>query len=268
MIAVVLALAVTALGGGQVFPPHALYGYIDGGAELFLEYGFVELEVRHYGLGVAAADDQAALDVEIYRMRDAAAAVGVYLATCGREQPWPEVTARNSANPYQITVLAGTTFLVVKNRTGDPALRLEMIALANEVVAASPPVALPDFWRDLPAEGRVPRSEHLFRGRFALDAIYTFGDGDPLLVEQDALGAGARYQDADGGTCRRMVVTYRDEAAARAALTHLGEHLDATLTVLVRGGDLLTWREPAGRFGRAERRGVCLDIAVQLAALP
>src|SRR5512146_1704116 len=50
-----------------------LYGYIDGGAELFLEYGFEQLTVQKYRNG---ADE---FTVEAYRMTDPAAATGIYL---------------------------------------------------------------------------------------------------------------------------------------------------------------------------------------------
>ncbi len=179
------------------FAPQALYGHINGGAELFLEFGFVGLDVQG--------------GVESYRMADAAAALGVYLAKCGVEAPWDEVRARNTGGDYQLMAVKGTLFLIVKNPDGDPAARPEMIATANALLdreAEAPPLAI---WDQLPAEGRIPGSEFLFRGRFALDPVFTFGEGDVLQIEGRALGAGARYaergwravQAAGGRLCGR-----------------------------------------------------------------
>ena len=44
-----------------------------------------------------------------------------------------------------------------------------------------------------------------------------FGDGDVLLIEGRALGAGARFTAADGASYRRLVMEYADDAAAAAA---------------------------------------------------
>jgi hypothetical protein len=51
---------------------NALFGYMDGGAELFREYGFAHLTAQEIRL-----DDQQLL-VEIFRMRDSVAAFGIF----------------------------------------------------------------------------------------------------------------------------------------------------------------------------------------------
>lgn len=63
----------------RVFSREDLYGYIDGGAELFLELGFDQLTLQKYRNGASE------FAVEIYRMTDPAAATGIYLMKCGKE---------------------------------------------------------------------------------------------------------------------------------------------------------------------------------------
>jgi hypothetical protein len=58
-----------------------LYGHIDGGAELFYEFGFRDLRVERWTRG-----DQA-LVVERYRMEGPPAALGIYLAVGGGGEP-------------------------------------------------------------------------------------------------------------------------------------------------------------------------------------
>lgn len=255
ILAMALTVALTAAAEpARHFAPQALYGHINGGAELFLEFGFVGLDVQG--------------GVESYRMTDAAAALGVYLAKCGLEAPWDEVRARNTGGDYQLMAVKGTLFLIVKNPDGDPAARPAMIATANALLdheAAAPPLAI---WDQLPTEGRIPGSEFLFRGRFALDPVFTFGEGDVLQVEGRALGAGARYAEADGAQFKRLVVVYVDDGAAAAAFSHLVANVDPYLTIVERGDDILVLRDHAGRFAVVQRTGPRLDIAVDLAARP
>jgi hypothetical protein len=236
------------------FAPQALYGYIDGGAELFLEFGFVGLDVQG--------------DIESYRLTDAAAALGVYLAKCGVEAPWADVRARNTGGDYQLMAVKGTLFMIVKNLDGDPAARPAMVAAANALLDVEPAADALAIWEELPAVGRVPGSEFLFRGRFALDPVFTFGEGDVLQIEGHALGAGARYTDAAGAEVRRLAIVYLDAAAAGAALAHLVANLDPYLTVIDHRNDRLVLRDHAGRFAVVQQFGRRLEIALDLVARP
>ena len=57
-------------GSPTVFQGESLYEHINGGADIYYEYGFVEVALEYYGNG----DKE--VSVEIYRMDDAAAAFG------------------------------------------------------------------------------------------------------------------------------------------------------------------------------------------------
>src|ERR1035437_10095412 len=78
----------------RVFTRADLYGYIDGGAELFLELGFDELTLQKYRNG---ANEFA---VEISRMTDPAAATGIYLMKCGKETRDPAFKERHTLNRH------------------------------------------------------------------------------------------------------------------------------------------------------------------------
>lgn len=266
------APAVTAAGAAPDlhFEPQGLYGYINGGSELFLEFGFEGLDVYRHRLADAPADDPDAgrLDVEVYRMTDAVAALGIYLAKCGQEQPWDGVHARCTGSDYQLTAVRGTLFVQVNNFAGDAAARPEMVRLANGVLEREDRAAPLPIWNRLPVEGRVPGSEFLFRGRFALDPIYTFGPGDALQVEQGALGVGARYTLPSGAVIKRLVVVYPGPDAAAAALAHLQTHLDPYLTVERRDAGELVFRDWEGQHGRVRLVGGRLEIALHLPEVP
>ena len=241
------------------FAPQGLYGHINGGAELFLEFGFTGLDVYH------ATDD---LDVEVYRMADPAAALGIYLAKCGDETPWPEVPARNTASAYQLTAVRGSLFVQVNNFGGDPAARPAMVDLARTHLEAEPEAAPLAIWDELPADGRVPGSTFLLRGRFTLDPIYTFGAGDVLQLETSgALGAGARYARGDE-TIKRLVIAYPDADAAAAALDHVTANLDSYLTPVRSSDGELVFRDWEELYGHLRRDGALLRVGLHLPAPP
>ena len=86
-----------------------LFDYIDGGADLFLEFGFEELIVQHYSEG------QNELGLEMYRMESPEAALGIYLMKRGQESPHPDVPARNSADRLQFAILKNSYFILINN---------------------------------------------------------------------------------------------------------------------------------------------------------
>jgi Family of unknown function (DUF6599) len=254
------------------FEPHGLYGHINGGAELFLEFGFASLDVRSYliapGGEVSAAADSQQIDVELYRMTDAAAALGIYLAKCGKERPQNAIEARHTANAYQLTAVAGTLFLQVNNFSGEATNLDTMIELANGILAKEKPAPPLAIWKFLPEKGRISGSEFLFRGRFGLEPVYTFGSGDVLQIEGRALGAGARYDDGDGKITRHLTVVYPDAAEAAKALAHLQDNLDPYLTVIERETARLVFKDYAGEYGSVHLVDNRLDIAVRLEQIP
>jgi hypothetical protein len=69
----------------RTFTGQDLFNHIDGGAELFLEFGFVKLSVQAYASG------KAELTLNAYEMESSASALGIYLMKMGRETPFAEV---------------------------------------------------------------------------------------------------------------------------------------------------------------------------------
>jgi hypothetical protein len=60
-------------GAPQTYTPENLYDYIDGGADLYLSYGFEKLATASYDRGADVS-----LTVDVYRQRDAYGGFGIY----------------------------------------------------------------------------------------------------------------------------------------------------------------------------------------------
>ncbi len=240
----------------------ALYNVIDGGAELFLEMGFADLQVQKYrGAGAEIA-------VEAYRMENPAAALGIYLLKCSRETPLAGIAGRHSGDRFQVALVKGDCFVFVNNFSGREELLPVVVELANRVAAAIPPAAPVRELDILPADGQVPGTALLLRGPYSLQAVFTLGDGDVLQLNGRTFAAAAVYREADGTDYTLIVAPYGDAALARAAFANLRRRLDPYLQVLEAGDDFIVFKDFQNLFGRAELRGQRIAIRVKLARKP
>jgi len=293
------------IGSRASFDRNGLFNYIDGGAELFLEFGFQILQLQRYG----RQKDE--ISVEAYLMEDPAAALGIYLLKCGPESPIPALPARNSGDRYQLAMVRGATYIVINNYSGAPELLPVMGELATKVLASLEPVPetasgailelLPQpgsgapellpvmgelaakvlaslepvpetasgaILELLPQPGQIPGTRRIIRGPYSLQSIFTFGEGDMLLLEGKILAAAADYRECDGSAYSRIMVRYPDEGYARAAFLHLQNHLDSYIRVLNRSQDRFVFVDFQNRYGRVERRNDLVDIGVRFVHNP
>jgi len=238
-----------------------LYGYIDGGAELFLEYGFEQLTVQKYRKG----SDQ--FTVEAYRMTDGPAAAGVYMMKAGRETPVSGFKERHTANRYQIQFSRGRFFVVLNNLSGKEALAGDLVKFASYIASKLPPASPIVELQTLPREGMVPGSARLVRGAYGLQAVYTLGDGDILLLERKLTAATADYRSTNGAYTL-ILATYPDPAHAKRAFDHLQKNLDRYLKVVDQTPGRFVFEDYSKKYGVVSVVGRRLEARVKLAQKP
>jgi hypothetical protein len=238
----------------RTFTGQDLFNQIDGGAEIFLEFGFVRLRLQSY------VRDEAELTLNAYEMESAASALGIYLMMMGRETPYPEVAARNSAEETQMTIVKGRYFIQVDNLGDVRASKAEAVALANAFLAglAEEPAVTPLV--ALPAEGKVTGSERLVRGPYGLQAQFTFGEGDILSLGGRIFGALAEYRMPGGSAFTRLIVPYPDPERAAEALVRLKANLDPYLKVVADRPDGFEFVDFQSKKGTVARSGAVLDL--------
>ncbi|MFH1680291.1 MAG: DUF6599 family protein [Candidatus Eisenbacteria bacterium] len=239
-----------------------LYGHIDGGAELFYELGFRDLRVERY------RNDGTELVLENYRMESPEAALAIYLATRGEENPVGAIGERNSGNRFQLIAVKGDTYLQVNNHTGEATLLPVMAALAEGALADVETGDAAKLLDLLPREGLVPGSERIVRGPYSLQAIFTFGDGDILRLGGKTFGVAGNVV-AGGDSSRTMIrIPYPDVEKARGAFANLVENLDPYLETIRADPDRLLFRDYREKYGEAFLRDSLLEIRVNLAEPP
>jgi len=249
-------------GTCEKYEPAGLYNVIDGGAELFLEMGFTDLQVQKY------ACSGSEIAVEAYRMENEAAALGMFLLKCSKETRLPGIADRHSGDRFQIALLKSNYFIFINNFGGREDLLPVMTTLAKQISAAIPagmPVRELDI---LPAENQVPGTALLLRGPYSLQSVYTLGMGDILLLEGKIFAAAAVYREVSGPSYTMIVVPYADAALARAAFANLRRNLDPYLQVLGAAADFFVFKDFQNCFGRVGIHGNRIVILVKLSQQP
>lgn len=250
-----------AVGPLRVFTSADLYGYINGGAEAFLEIGFEQLTVQRY------KDGANEVTIDLYRMSDPTAAHGIYIARCGKETPDPAVKARHTASRHQILLQKHRYYVQVNNSAGGAANAPNLVKAAQAVAARLPADAPVAALALLPKSGLVAGSARLFRGPVGLQAVYTLGDGDILRLGGKLTAAAGDYKDA-GGAYSLVVAEYPTPAAASAAFKHLTSNLDTYLKPSSSTDTRLVFVDYDKKYGVASVAGNRLEVRLHLAKPP
>jgi hypothetical protein len=233
-----------------------LYGRINGGAELFLEFGFEELTVQHYRNG----EEEVAL--ELYRMKDKAAAMGIYLMKCGLETPDESFLERHTISRYQLIGIQDRYYFQLDNLEGKDHGRSAMLGLARELSSHLPdskPWQIPDWFGQ---EGLVPGTLRIIRGTFSLEPIYTLGEGNLLQLNSRSISVAGRFQDSQGQITTRIVAAYSDDSEVSAAFRYLRSHLDSSISILQQGETEFHFKDFEGKQGHCARKNLQIEIRV------
>jgi len=254
----------------KVFTSADLYGYIDGGAEAFLEFGFEQLTVQKY------RDGASEISIELYRMSDATAARGIYLARCGKETPDPSLKERHTAGRHQVLLQRDRYYLLVNNTAGGAANAANLPKAAQAVASRMPADGPVTALSLLPRPGLIAGSARLFRGPVGLQAIYTLGEGDILQLDGKVTAAAGDYTSqtspgvvsgvASGYTL--IVAEYPTPAAAAAALANVSARLDSYLKARSATAARLVFEDYEKKFGVVTVTGRRLEARIHLTRPP
>lgn len=246
----------------QYYPGASLYGHIDGGAELFFEFGFDQAIVQRYLSG------KEQFTVEIYRMNDPVAALGVYLIKAGREAPDPLLKVRHTVGTLQLAFVRGQYFGLITNESGKPERRTALLAFAASIASRLPADRPIQELSRLPKLPILPETIRFVRGPMGLESMVTFGPGDVLDLKGKVLGVAGDYLQASGQPATVMVIDYPNPSAATSALERLRTGLDPEWTVIDRAKGRLFLKNNEGKFTEARRDGARITLDIGLEVFP
>ncbi|HUU00918.1 MAG TPA: DUF6599 family protein [Myxococcota bacterium] len=211
-----LVTGVTACGKPEHFIGKKLFDYMDGGAELYLAYGFSDIGVRNYSQAAVK------LTVEIYRLGSPADAFGAF-------------SHRSKGKAVEIgipAVLANGMLSFFKGRLyvrlvakSDPTGAAEVLVAAGKSLAAKLPGKSepPADIAHLPA-GAVGGSLRYLPNPQTARTVWFDGEGD-ILLSRDARAVTAFYAAGDNDIQLTRVI-YPTPQAAQAACQALVKKLE------------------------------------------
>jgi len=246
----------------RVFKKAALFNHINGGAEIFHEFGFDELIVQNYKEGT----DEIA--IEIYEMECPTSALGIYLMKCGHETPINDITARNSGNRFQITIFSGKYFIQINNFSGNKKNIPGMVQFSQFLLSPIKTTNHIEVLNYLPQKNLIPGSKRIIRGKYGLEPIYTFGQGDILRLNRKIFAVVGDYKIEANKVFTQLLIPYPDEKYATEVLRDLTENLDPYLEIVQQGKTKIIIKDYQNKYGIIERKKSLMEIKIHLNSLP
>ncbi len=147
-------------GPPQEFKGEDLYIYIDGGAEIYREYGFKEVLVQEY-----KNREGNGLSLEIFQMTGPEAAYGMYTFKRSLRGTPVEAGAEGQIEDYYLNLWKGNTLVTVTGQNESPATARGLLGLARAVAARIPGRSdQPRLVAELPPHGLIASSVRYFKG--------------------------------------------------------------------------------------------------------
>lgn len=120
----------------DTYTGQSLFGYINGGADLYLEYGFVRLYVNEYRYNGEE------LKAEIWVMEDEASAYGVYALSHSSCTEWNTAGSFSCISRYQVAAAQGPLFISVTSPSGTLEAQHGCLVIVRKILAKNPQ----DLW--------------------------------------------------------------------------------------------------------------------------
>lgn len=182
--------------GDSVYTPENLWDIIDGAAELFLSYGFVDLQIREFA-------DTAGTDVrvELYRHSSGTNAFGMYSQERNPGCHYIEIGTQGYVEDKVLNFLSGVFYVKISSHRGGTE-GIDAMVLIGSLVARHlhQESGWPSPLARLPAERRLPNTESYiaenFLGYRSLRSAFT-----------------ARYE----GGCTLFLMEFGSASLARSA---------------------------------------------------
>jgi hypothetical protein len=226
----------TATGAPQEFEGDDLFIYIDGGADIYQEYGFARTAVQDYSDGKGRS-----VSLEVFEMTDADAAFGMYtFKTTGKGEPL-ELGQGGQIEDYYLNFWKGRYLYTITGFDDAPETvgGLRAVGKAADLqtsASGSPPALI----RRLPAEGLDSRSVKYVRGRIGLANIFPPATRGNLFVRE-----GVR---ADYGPGRLFLFECGGSDGAEKTMSALA-------AILAGAPSFQDYRKSGGRLSAEDGRG-------------
>jgi hypothetical protein len=176
----------------ETYVGESLFEYIDGGAEIYHQYGFVDVVTAHY------THDQTEIVVDIYRFENADNAYGLFSSLRPLEPTVVDYGIEGFASGTTVDFVKGRYLVRLVGYDDSPETSAALLSMAKEFDGLVPgKITLPQMFALFPADGRMKSTLKMqaesFLGQKALSDVYTIdysvdGETVTLFLTNDATG--------------------------------------------------------------------------------
>ncbi len=203
-------------GDPEHYEGEELYAYINGGAEIYHEYGFRRVVLQDYRDGQGRS-----VSLEIFEMDTPAAAYGMFtFKRSGQGKP-VALGAEAELESYYVNFWKGPFLVTLTGFDEQPGTVEGLLALGAAVERRLPGTGdRPRLAGALPPEELRPGSVRSIRGWLGLNSLYPFPSARGLDFDEGIGGAydsGARLIVLDHGQEGRAEGSWRESVASLAA---------------------------------------------------
>jgi len=112
----------------ETFTGGSLWGYMNGGADIYLEYGFDILRVEEF-----SREDEN-IKLELFKMDDPVSAFGIYSIKTFRCRDKDVIARPDCLNPYQYQLAYGNYYIQLVNESGTGKVNKDMITIVEALI--------------------------------------------------------------------------------------------------------------------------------------
>jgi hypothetical protein len=213
------------IGTAQVFEGQNLFDLINGGAEIYHEFGFRRALSQDYG-----GAERRVIALEVFEMEDAAAAYGAYSFKISGKGKALELGDAAMLEDYYLNLRRGPFVVTLTGMTVDEVTVEGLVRIARVVAEKIQESGqVPPLVTDLVAGNRTPETSYYLRGELALANVAPFAAGVRFDMTD---GAAARFSDHT-----ELILRYPDAQRARqqfgVVVGELGDRAGAAIVLVV-----------------------------------
>jgi hypothetical protein len=190
-------------GKPQVFSPGILYEYINGAADLYLDYEFQELTVTEY-----KGEKKAGVIIEVYRHRDPTQAFGIYSQERLSDAKYLDLGAQGYYEPGLMNFLSGPYYVKINGFNigeEDERILLPFARKVEEILGEK--TSFPSILSSFPSEGKKKNTEKFISRDFLGYPFFHSG----YTADYEVAGNKFKVFVIEGKNledCRRMMERY------------------------------------------------------------
>lgn len=207
----------------KYYDPESLYDYINGGAELYISYGFKEVLSRTF----TNADGEE-IQVEIFDMQNPENAYGVFSQQ--REEEETQFGQGSQVVLGSIIFWKDRYFVSMMNHNETPEVKKGMREIAASIGSRIKNEGeKPDIIQYLPKDNLDPASIRFFKHYIWLNAYYYIAEENYFNIDKQTGAVLAKYNTGDPRTIM-LLIEYPNKDETNAAWGSINEKIEGVTT--------------------------------------